>query len=635
MTDKACLSIGIVETKGLDYLPGAVNGAKAFDAWARKSGYATELVTDEDEAVTIDRIRAALLRLLPRPRDGSDHGGPRNPPARLLLYFAGHGMAKDAYEDLWLLSNTYNDQKAVAISALWRKLHTYKVPQIGIFSDACRSPAARDWNFDLVADAVLPLGPQDPSAIPTPHVDQFKASSKLRQAFMLPGASDAESRCIFTGVLLEALHGVERAAFDKDYMGITSQSLANYLDQAVPARAKAYKVEMIPDTSSNFRPNNHFYLKDPSPEFPALPPWPVVIDAPAGQGPGDEDLDGGVAGLRSGRRSRQFSVEEDEAFSAGEGDYFWQSWETMAAEGEAEASARTQKADQRGAQFLQALRSADRPDHFETSTGLSVSGGEAVLANVRTSRRSQPSIGHNPNWWRVGLPMGGSDWVLAELADGRFLGGAVMHGFITDFMVDPVGCAGMVVRRTDMPMSLAAKAEEALAAIHSGQLVSGAAHDLALEVRDGKHDDPVLGVLAAYLYDALGDIDDIRRLAWFYIKAEQAIPYDIALLGLLPSEWRDGEIWVSVPALDENQPRTAAERNRRGFFTATDAAEGRVAGRFPWMRQGWPLLSSLEGSALVPEGLLGLQAHLAASPFTALSQEGGRALIELLEGTEP
>ena len=40
-----------------------------------------------------------------------------------------------------------------------------------------------------------------------------------------------------------------------------------------------------------------------------------------------------------------------------------------------------------------------------------------------------------------------------------------------------------------------------------------------------------MGVISAYLYDAIGDMKSIRRMASFYAKYSQAIPYDIALLG--------------------------------------------------------------------------------------------------------
>jgi hypothetical protein len=52
-------------------------------------------------------------------------------------------------------------------------------------------------------------------------------------------------------------------------------------------------------------------------------------------------------------------------------------------------------------------------------------------------------------------------------------------------------------------------------------------------VLQGVYIDPLVGVISAYLYDSIGDIDSIRQMAFYYAKAQQAIPYDIALLASL------------------------------------------------------------------------------------------------------
>jgi hypothetical protein len=78
-----------------------------------------------------------------------------------------------------------------------------------------------------------------------------------------------------------------------------------------------------------------------------------------------------------------------------------------------------------------------------------------------------------------------------------------------------------------------AQPNKRLGAMEAGALRADAVIDLAVELRHGKHADPMRGALSAYLYDSIGDIDSIRRMAVFYIQHGQPIPYDIAMLGQL------------------------------------------------------------------------------------------------------
>jgi len=124
-----CLAIGILDAPPLEPPQGAVNGAKAFGAWAKGLGIQTEILTDEDTPVGCEEVRKAFERLFA--------GKPKI--SRLLIYFAGHGVARDANEDLWLLSNWSTDQRAVAVGGLRRRLERFGVEQLTIIADACRS----------------------------------------------------------------------------------------------------------------------------------------------------------------------------------------------------------------------------------------------------------------------------------------------------------------------------------------------------------------------------------------------------------------------------------------------------------------------------------------------------------------
>ena len=67
------LSIGVSDAKPLPYLAAAANGARSFHAWATALGYEATLLLDEEEQLTIARLREAFDRALSL-SDSKSHG---------------------------------------------------------------------------------------------------------------------------------------------------------------------------------------------------------------------------------------------------------------------------------------------------------------------------------------------------------------------------------------------------------------------------------------------------------------------------------------------------------------------------------------------------------------------------------
>ena len=218
-----CLAIGVADAPPLDYLRGAVNGAQAIAAWAKQHGYRTTLLTDEVNPVELADVKTALTSLLAA---GAD---------RLLLYFAGHGLSSGAADDLWLLSRWDAERRGVSVGALRDRLLRYGINQQILIADACRTLVDANTR-DVSGDPVLDRGP---FAEKLPQGDLWFAASPARAAWMIPGPTPAESRCIFSGLLAEALAGAHRHAFEGDNpsAGITNFSLANFLEAEVPPLA--------------------------------------------------------------------------------------------------------------------------------------------------------------------------------------------------------------------------------------------------------------------------------------------------------------------------------------------------------------------------------------------------------------
>jgi len=198
---------------------------------------------------------------------------------------------------------------------------------------------------------------------------------------------------------------------------------------------------------------------------------------------------------------------------------------------------------------------------------------------------------------------------------------------------DEYGVIGIIYRDLDAPPHIAAPTEEALAALEGGTLRADAATDLAVQLREWKHTDPVLGVISAYLYDAIGDVDSIRRMASFYAQNNEAIPYDIALLGGLGGGKTERGFMVEVPEVNERSPRTDAESKRFWTYCRMEARGGLVGGLWPWMRQGWVFLDdpSDVGSPLILPGLVELRSGLMRSRFTTFEKDAALALAKLCD----
>jgi hypothetical protein len=579
----AAIVIGVSEAKPLRYLPGAVNGARAFHQWARALGYDARLVTDEKKPVTGARLRRELERLL-----GAEAGRVH----RLLVYFAGHGLIREAEQALWLLSDWNRELRAVNVEQLRRRLGYYGVRQVAIFADACRSLPPDLDTADLTADAVLGRGPQP--RLTTVVLDKFIAAQDGTQTFMIPGPDPDDDRCLFSGVLLEGLWGKNPAAFSTLLRTkVTSRSLGAFLEAEVPRVAATYRFEVVPMVSPTFPENDDVYFGDPPPvTAPELPAWPprAAVTAQGARRRREAERLVAPRPRRPARPPHPKPLEEE-------------------------------------------LRAQERPQSFETGAGLALEGDTIVA--VWTSAGAFTSAGSRSNWWHVGTKSGfrlkEPAPVLIELASHRFAAITALPEFVAALVVRTAGVSGLVYREIHSPPTIAEATENALGEMERGALRAHAATDLAITLRQGKHVDPVRGVISAYLYDSIGDVDSIRRMAYYYVLRGQPIPYDIALLGQLRGQRRgQGLLRATVPPVPARKPRTKDERAFRWTHSATPRATGVVGGFWPWLKQGWALLDdpAPNGSTLVLPGPVEVTDRLTPARFTTLDDRGGRRLAE-------
>jgi hypothetical protein len=435
----------------------------------------------------------------------------------------------------------------------------------------------------------------------------FKASQDGTTTFMVPFDDPEDDRCIFTSTLLEGLWGEALAAHPGD--AVTGGSLAVFVKDKLPGLSRRYSdEERIPSVNAGIPSEKGVYFRKP-PGFtpPSFPPWPPKATI--------KDMGLGRPTPTASARPEALGMGLDEGFGM-----------TGPAVRPAVRPIRPEPPDSQPA--LEALmRTAPSSDRGS----LGVSG--ATVTRIRGLAGLTVAPLPTSGWWQFGdPPVGGwSTPLLVDLDDGNVAAAVAAHRFATLLAVgEQWGVAGMVLQSAYADP--ARGAVEAVAAMEQGASIAPAqAIALATEARHEKHTDPVLGVISAYLYDAIGDTDSIRRMAWSYVQHDQPIPYDIALLGLLHG-WTDGpELKVGIQAVAARDPRTPDEEKNPWTHCATGQAQGTVAGRWPWMRQGWAFLEDPtdEESTLIHPALLEVgRKHLAPGRFATVTAEGARILAD-------
>lgn len=609
---KVCLAIGVGDAPPLDYLRGAVNGAHAMVAWAGSQGYTTHLLTDEVNPVEFDDVMNALTGLL---SGGAD---------RLIVYFAGHGVSTGAADDLWLLSNWNQVRQGISLLQLRNRLMRYGIRQLITISDACRTLIDQSTN-DVTGNPVLMRGPFDEVL---PQMDFWYASSPSRAAWMIPGSTPQESRCIFSGLLIEALRGFHIDAFDMQdpSQSITNFALADFMDAKVPEVAAIYGAELTPAITTAIRPPRHIYVPEvqPLPSEDDLIPWPKPADVDAagmGEAPSGNRLAPEPGTSWTTRNLHELAMTtEPTTLSLREMNTFDDS-----------AISRAEQTEQvKLAATLELFQAEQYPTHYETDSGFSVSGAQVVSAKAGPTAAVSldKNVSSHNSWWRVdpGAQLAHPLPLLVELADDRWVGAAALPRFVASFTLDSTGSQAVIFRSMDDPV--AAETEQTMAELFASGLRREQAPRLLERLRRAKHVDPMLGVLAAYLHEAMGDIANVHRTAYYYAQRDESIPFDIALLGRLQARRdADGVTRVVVPAVDESE----GARNMPAFLNkATPRIEGVLAGAFPWMRQGWALLDPEGRPDMYREGLAEITSHLLPAPFTTLDVLGGRRLADLI-----
>jgi len=570
---KLCLTIGVSRSEPLAPLPGANTVAEEIATWAQQSGFRTELVIDEaNNPVTISRVRNILLAMLPS-NDEVD---------LFILHFAGHGFRTGAEQNVWLPSDWYQEMRGISVEGLRRQLYRHGIKNLTIISDACRSLPPDIETADITPDPVLPRGPYNP--VP-PVVDRFSAVMDGERAFMLKGDQETPARCIFSSVILEGLCGHRDDAFDKHLKDcVIPESLGLFSQSRMREINDRYRLNCTPDIRTGI-PRDHVIYYQRGKSLGATPPpprWPVSL----GHSIHDKAI---------GDRITKFP---DDQIAVG-------------------------KEEGSELQYVRDSFSLNKKQ-LRPETNLVVVGKRPERVWARASSRGNGDLGRLSEYC---LDFEGpAVQVLVEFTDGIVASAVVYRHLITVLSCDERGVIGWtcVNQWEDIPAQIDSTAE-VIASLQRGNLSATQVDQLAVGLRKLKHVNPVLGAVASYLYDYSGDIDSIRRMAYFYCKYRQAIPFDIAFMGLLDLVRSEFGYQADVPAVAAREKKDdLPEWVRR----ATPDEHGEVAGFWPWLRQGWQFVEDPETEEkFVADSLHDVIPFLLPSQFSSFQKKGADILI--------
>jgi hypothetical protein len=639
---RACLSIAVSRPEGnLPVLPGAVTAARGVAAWAHAAGFdRVETVTDagpgnggpegkgSGAAVSAALLQRTLTAMING--GGVDH---------LVVHFAGHSLHDEYDEPLLLLTGGLSDPaEAIDLRRFVRLLEFHSVRRLSLLIDACRSdrPAAKDLKGSGILEGRA-MARQEFLE------DRFRTVRAGRDAFTIRDPAGGGAACsLFSAVLLKTLHGDYADVIEMRGAApaVTSASIYRALSQRLRAAAASYRLTVEPGLKPGFAPAEDVYNL-----------LPAAFAAPELPAP-KRRLATGVLGALFGRlfdpsvRSRSnvpprpLWAHDDER-------------------------PRLLRDRRQGLVILDTEPQAPRRIVVSPPARMSFLAAEHLNINTerRWSRSAQSYEFHQTSGGRSrGSPALPASF-LAEMDDGLWVGAACWPGMAVAISSAPLIREVATPRGPRLIYGPAKAADYQLGGDRPGayeeifegcelilsELTTGlAAYRQAAYVaglvwhfkQRFAHVNPLLGVIAAWLYDAAGDRDGIKRLASLYPEHRQPVPFDIALLAGLPGRrGRDGLTRIDLPALPARMPRTDEEAasfvdvRRFGLFAPRRAVrDAVVAGGFPWMRQGWGLLD-LAGFP-VHAGVIELAGNVGPTLFTTLDRDGGRRLAALIDRGE-
>ncbi len=193
MANRALISIGVNRVGNLTPLIGAAQGALDLWEWAsQQEGVYARAFTDIDGTTRVTRrdIYEEIRRL-----------ADEEPLDHLCIYFAGHGIVNSNYEEVLFLTGAQEDPvEAINLSASCTLARVSGIGHVTFISDACRLPPANFQQLGTNGSPIFPNLEREESEV---NIDVLYAAKPSKAAY--EGALAHQCNGIFTTELLKAI----------------------------------------------------------------------------------------------------------------------------------------------------------------------------------------------------------------------------------------------------------------------------------------------------------------------------------------------------------------------------------------------------------------------------------------------
>jgi hypothetical protein len=593
----AGVSIGVNKTGVLQTLTAAASSAILFDKWLSSQArlgvqVSSTCLTDQEHGSSItyrNVVDAVKLIVDQRSCDA------------LFLYFCGHGVMRNPYEEHFLLSNVKDyDTEAVNLEETIRDAKHCGLAHVIIVYDACRTSAEGDLRRVGGKSVIKPNYKTQPG-----HVDVFMASGPDQSAYLIPHAKQA----FFTGVLLDILNAeppeiIEQYQPQSIYM-IPSRRLEKLLYKVVPQLAGSMKppFDQMPAIGAQSDPPECFAIVSPPAvglrggnvwtlesrtEEEEQPSPPPLLASDVVKWHADRLFRGGLGGDQMPEGLRK--IERTTGFD--------------------EVAQMTSKAQGR--------------EGFETHTGFTVIGAPVKRAWTSNQRfregwlepdySGDPGITHvrageppwdvNPGTAIIEFEQGGG--VVLGIMPGYVGTVVIRDGAIAALAFAPSRGAFLYESYKSEEQTLKERRAFATAAASVAQIQSLEGRMFAYHVRLGKAYDPSLGILAAYAYYLAEDKENVQSvLQW--MSNTPVTPWDQQPPLLAPVPF---DVMMLAGALNSARP------------------PGGVASCCPLFSFGWSLLDRLE--VALPDRIREAGKHRRPGLWAAFDGDGINLFLEAL-----
>lgn len=588
MKKRLFVGVGVQAPAGMEPLPGVCDAVRRLGDYAAQNDSYDDpiLFLDDEGTVKADAIKAALPKDVLRDRP------------RIVWYFCGHGAFLNGAE-IWYLSEGWSQwSQRVDVAQLRDILRTYGPRQISIFSDACQTAVTHDAHATPILDA--DTGRKRPF-----QLDVFRATVEGKAAF-----ATKRDGPLFSKVIGEVLTGdTPEEALDRLYLRfnsrvVTSQSLGDYVEMNLPDYVALAGKEQFPQINTGLRPEQNDYLK-----LGTVPGAREVELEAASAASADEHVT--VRPPRNPQAVREASLSE---WRQG----FWGTARDVI----------TRKG-------LEDMIVVGLPmAHGDGALMLHVPGGSAARESFDLDRGSgyrfvALDAPRNARWQKQPAVLQAGDlWMPLQCDTGEALN-LVLYVDELDTQAPGITALGWHppydVDYVDLDPI------QAIKGLLTGAIGPSMIPELAANLRQMKHVDPLYGIVAAHLYDRVNDVDSIHRMCLFYSEHGQKVPFDLALLGELPlRRATGGGFTVDVPSVKADP---AGDRAGLPQFAWQEMAGQKglpVAGIGPILQTTWTRFTSpIHGENAVPPG------DLTPAPFATFHGESGKRLVTYLNALFP